>query len=136
MNSLTSHDKQSRTKRVVRQDGSIIVKPLDFISEINTNETVGPEDDDIDLENVQYSKIETFMLNYDLSYDLNELISDISIKFHSSVINQVRCILVHLCKFELLKKHRKFCNKSQNYLKFNIVARQLFFKSITFSRKY
>ena len=36
-------------KRVVRQDGSIIVKPLDFISEINTNETVGPEDDDIDL---------------------------------------------------------------------------------------
>lgn len=107
MNSLTSHDKQSRTKRVVRQDGSIIVKPLDFISEINTNETVGPEDDDIDLENVQYSKIETFMLNYDLSYDLNELISDISIKFHSSVINQVRCILVHLCKFDIIEETSK-----------------------------
>ncbi|KGQ91281.1 hypothetical protein MEO_00652 [Candida albicans P94015] len=107
MNSLTSHDKQSRTKRVVRQDGSIIVKPLDFISEINTNETVSPEDDDIDLENVQYSKIETFMSNYDLSYDLNELISDISIKFHSSVINQVRCILVHLCKFHIIEETSK-----------------------------
>ncbi|MCP8717558.1 MAG: SH3 domain-containing protein [Asgard group archaeon] len=106
MNSLTSHDKQNRTKRVVRQDGGLIIKPLDYISEINTNETVG-SDDVLDLRNVQYSRIDTFVLSYDLSHDLNEFISDISTKFHLRVVDQIRGILTHLCKFEIIEEPSK-----------------------------
>ncbi|RCK56403.1 Cytokinesis protein 3 [Candida viswanathii] len=106
MNSLTSHDKQNRTKRVVRQDGGLIIKPLDYISEINTNETVGT-DEKLDLQNVQYSRVDAFVLNYDLSHDLNEFISDISTKFHYKVIDQVRGILTHLCKFEIIEEPSK-----------------------------
>ncbi|KAL6453406.1 CYK3 Cytokinesis protein 3 [Candida maltosa Xu316] len=110
MNSLTSHDKHSRTKRVVKEEGGLIIKPLDYISEINTNETVG-NDDAINLENIQYNRIDTFVSNYEIHHDLNEFISDISIKFHSRVIDQVRSILTHLCKIEIIEEPSKI---SQN----------------------
>lgn len=55
MNSLTSQDKQARTRRIVREEGSLIVKPLDYVSDINTNETVGDLDsDDLALECLTY----------------------------------------------------------------------------------
>lgn len=106
MNSLTSYDKQHRTKRVVRQDGGLIIKPLDYISEINTNETVGT-DQELDLKNLQYSRVDSFVLSYDLSHDLNEFISDISTKFHLRVIDQIRAILTHLIKFEIIEEPSK-----------------------------
>ncbi|KAK6456913.1 uncharacterized protein RJT20DRAFT_116820 [Scheffersomyces xylosifermentans] len=105
MNSLTSQDKQGRTRRVVREEGSLIVKPLDYISEINCNETVGNlEGPALDVTQIAFRKVNAFMENYDTSSDLNELISDISVKFNSSKLNQIRCVLLHLCKFRIVEE--------------------------------
>ncbi|KAG7664482.1 uncharacterized protein J8A68_001988 [[Candida] subhashii] len=114
MNSLTTSDKQGRTRRVVREEGSLIVKPLDFISEINTNETV-IEDAEVrtgvagqfTLDEMQYSKVEKFMESYSINSDLNDMISDISTKFHTSKLNQIRCILLHFCKFRIIEESSK-----------------------------
>ena len=110
MNSLTSQDKQARTRRIVREEGSLIVKPLDYVSDINTNETVGDLDSDdlaLDVSDIPIQKIDSFMENYDTNSDLNELISDISVKFNSSKISQVRCVLLHLCKFKIIDESSK-----------------------------
>ncbi|KAG5417617.1 hypothetical protein I9W82_005253 [Candida metapsilosis] len=116
MNSLTSKEKQGRTKRVVKSEANLVVKPLDYISEINTNETAGfnrgevlvTDDDDnndyIDLSSVPYSKIDAFVANYDIRYDLNEFISDVSVKFHSLDLAKIRCVLLHLCKFHIIEE--------------------------------
>lgn len=107
MNSLTSQDKQARTRRIVREEGSLIVKPLDYISDINTNETVGDMDEALDVTDLPIQKIDAFMDNYEYDADLNELISDISVKFHSSKISQVRCVLLHFCKFKIVDEASK-----------------------------
>ncbi|KAI5957942.1 hypothetical protein KGF57_002750 [Candida theae] len=116
MNSLTSKEKQGRTKRVVKSEANLVVKPLDYISEINTNETTGYSqgndglvtDDDnndyIDLSTIPYSKIEAFIANYGIRYDLNEFISDVSVKFHSFELAKIRCVLSHLCKFHIIEE--------------------------------
>lgn len=114
LNSLTSQDKQSRTKRIVREEGNLIVKPLDYISGINTNEVLGDipdaeEEEQLDqemfsLSDVMMKKIDTFMQNYDVTSDLNELISDVSVKFNTSKVAQLRCVLVHLCKFTIVEE--------------------------------
>lgn len=106
MNSLTSQDKQLRTRRIVREEGSLIVKPLDYISEINTNETIGDIDSlpNLDISDIPFQKIDFFIEKYEISSDLNELISDISVKFNSSKLNQVRCLLLHLCKFHIIEE--------------------------------
>ncbi|CAI5757449.1 unnamed protein product [Candida verbasci] len=107
MNSLTSQDKHGRTKRVVREEGNLIVKPLDFISEINTNETFQNEQEELDLNEIAYSKCEAFVSNYDVSHDLNDFISDVSIKFYESPINKIRCIILHLSKFNIIEENSK-----------------------------
>ncbi|CUM54521.1 uncharacterized protein AC631_02280 [Debaryomyces fabryi] len=109
MNSLTSQDKQLRTRRIVREEGSLIVKPLDYISEINTNETIGDMDSpsSLDISDIPFKKIDSFIEKYEISSDLNELISDISVKFNSSKLNQVRCLLLHLCKFHIIEEPGK-----------------------------
>ncbi|KAI5969237.1 hypothetical protein CANMA_001684 [Candida margitis] len=119
MNSLTSKEKQGRTKRVVKSEANLIVKPLDYITEINTNETttaVSQENGDfvtddndgfIDLSSVPYSKIDAFIGNYDIRYDLNEFISDISVKFHSSELAKIRGVLLHLCKFHIIEEEEE-----------------------------
>ncbi|KAK6462571.1 hypothetical protein DFJ63DRAFT_163055 [Scheffersomyces coipomensis] len=106
MNSLTSQDKQLRTKRVLREDPSLVVKPLDFISDINMNEVTDSYDTDYVLK-PSIDKVDAFMELYNTEYDLNELISDISVKFNSSKLNQVRCVLIHLCKFEIIEESGK-----------------------------
>lgn len=103
MNSLTSSDKQKRTKRVVREENNIILKPLECISEINTNELIGDEIE-IDITKISFDKADAFMGNYNLQTNLNDLISDVSIKFQKSIIYQVRCILIHLSKFKILEE--------------------------------
>lgn len=113
MNSLTSQDKQARTRRIVREEGNLIVKPLDYISDINTNEVLGEiTGDDVDEERIvidetTLKKIDVFMSHYQTSSDLNEMISDVSVKFNNSKINQTRCILVHLCKFHIIEELNK-----------------------------
>lgn len=114
MNSLTSKEKQGRTKRVVKSEANLVVKPLDYISEINTNETAGfnngeyiTDDENngyIDLSQIPYSKIDAFIANYDIRYDLNEFISDISAKFHNFDLSKIRCVLLHLCKFHIIEE--------------------------------
>lgn len=108
MNSLTSQDKQARTKRVLKEAGPFIVKPLDYISDINSNDVLG-ENDEISLEfnPTLFKKVDMFIDNYDLSYDLNDLISDISIKFNSSKVCQLRCILIYICKFQIIEENEK-----------------------------
>lgn len=116
MNSLTSKEKQGRTKRVVKSEANLIVKPLDYISEINTNETTGfnqgsgecATDDDnndfLDLSLMPMSKIDAFIANYDIRYDLNDFISDVSVKFHNSELEKIRCVLLHMCKFHVIEE--------------------------------
>ena len=109
MNSLTSQDKQSRTRRIVREEGSLIVKPLDYISEINTNETIGDLESpsSFDVSDIPFKNIESFIEKYEMSTDLNELISDINVKLNSSKLNQVRCLLLHLCKYHIIEEAGK-----------------------------
>lgn len=106
MNSLTSQDKQLRTRRIVREEGSLIVKPLDHISDINTNESIGDLDHpyNVDVTEIPFRKIESFVENYDKTADLNEFISDVSVKFNSSKLNQIRCLLLHLSKFHIIEE--------------------------------
>ncbi|RLV93294.1 Cytokinesis protein 3 [Spathaspora sp. JA1] len=106
MNSLTSQEKQARTKRVVREEGNLIIKPLDYVSEINTNETVG-EIIAFDNSDVKYSKVASFMDHYNHTSDMNDMISDISVKFHGSKLNQIRCVMLHMCKFHIIEETNK-----------------------------
>ena len=104
MNSLTSSEKQGRTKRETRKEGNLIVKPLEYISEINTNETAINDALEIDLDSINYKKVESFASHYDIAYDLNDFISDVSIKFHSSTLDKVRCVLHHLAKIRIVEE--------------------------------
>ncbi|KAJ9104862.1 hypothetical protein QFC19_003823 [Naganishia cerealis] len=107
-NSLTSQDKQARTKRVTREENHVIIKPLDYVSDININETTDEkEGSNINFEDMSFSKVETFMSHYDHTSDLNEIISDVSVKFNSSKINQIRCVLLHLCRFKVFSEPNK-----------------------------
>lgn len=111
MNSLTSYDKQQRTKRTTREESKLIIKPLDYISEINVNETQGVVDEDdqvqLDFENVSFAKPDAFIGKYDTLINFNDLISDISVKFGSLKLHQVRCVLLHLCKFNIVEEPNK-----------------------------
>ncbi|CAK9435832.1 uncharacterized protein LODBEIA_P04960 [Lodderomyces beijingensis] len=106
MKSLTSQEKQGRTKREVRKEGNLIVRPLDYISEINTNETTTATEteDATRLEDVAYQKVQAFVDKYDVSHDFNDFISDVSMKFHKSTVNKVRCVLMHLSKFHIIEE--------------------------------
>lgn len=107
-NSLSSHDKQARTRRVAKEGSPVIVKPLDYVSDININETLDDtESSTLNFSDISYSKVQLFMDHYDHTSDLNEIISDVSVKFGSSKINQIRCILLHLCRFEILPETNK-----------------------------
>lgn len=104
MNSLNSQDKQARTKRVVRSEPNFIVKPLEYISDINTSETFGPDEiGDFEIE-TNNRKVAEFLNRYGCDTDLNDLISDISVKFGSSRADQVRAVLLHLCKFLIIEE--------------------------------
>lgn len=107
MNSLNSQDKQYRTRRVVRSEPNFIVKPLEYISEINTSETYGQEEiGDFEIE-VNRRKVSDFLVRYEPGTDLNDFISDISVKFQSSRADQVRAVLMHLCKFQIIEEGEK-----------------------------
>lgn len=104
MNSLNSQDKQTRTKRVVRSEPNFIVKPLEYISDINTSETFGPDEiGDFEIE-TNNRKVAEFLSRYGSDTDLNDLISDISVKFGASRADQVRAVLLHLCKFRIIEE--------------------------------
>lgn len=104
VNSLISLDKQTRTKRVVRSEPNFIVKPFEYISEINTSETYGPEEiGDFEIE-TNIRRVAEFLKRYDGEADFNDLISDISVKFGSSRADQVRAVLLHLCKFHIIEE--------------------------------
>ncbi|CAN3374770.1 hypothetical protein DIURU_002251 [Diutina rugosa] len=113
LNSLSTEDKQARTRRVVRTEATLIVKPLDYISEINTNETVGSDYDDdgngdeLEWAQMSFAKADRFMARFSTQSDLNEIISDVSMRFAHSVVMQIRCVLVHLCKFRIIDEPSK-----------------------------
>lgn len=107
MNTLTSQDKQVRTKRVLREEPSIVVKPLDYISEINTNETVTDDAPELRFPVGYFDKIDSFALRYPNDYDLNDLISDIGIKFSSNKPYQLRAVLIHFTKFDIIEETGK-----------------------------
>lgn len=102
MNSLSSPDKQTRTRQVVRSEPNFIVKPLEYVSEINISETYGPDEiGDFSIE-TNTQKVANFLSRYDHGIDFNDLISDISVKFSSSKADQIRAVLLHLCKFRII----------------------------------
>lgn len=107
MSSLTTHDRQARTRRVVRNDGGMIVKPLEYISEINTNEIIGESEANFSVNNISFNKVSSFVKSYSVDTDLNDLISDVSIKFRSSKLNQVFAVLLHLCKYTVIEEANK-----------------------------
>lgn len=104
MNSLTSYEKQQRSKRAVREENSLILRPLDYISDINADETSDAYAGDIDFSALPYRKIDLFIRNYEPEADPNELLADISVKFSSSSVCKIRAILLHLCKFRIIEE--------------------------------
>lgn len=102
-NTLSTHDKQTRTRRVARLEPNFIVKPLEYISAINVSETFGPEpvlpDRVLD---VNMRKVAEFLAKYAPTADFNDVISDVSVKFGASRPDMVRALLLHLCKFNII----------------------------------
>lgn len=107
MNTLTSQDKQVRTKRVVREEPTLIVKPFDFVSDINTNETMSEDFEELKFNEGVFDKVDSFASRYDTSFDLNELISEVGIKFNGNKVNQIRSILLHFVKFNVIEETSK-----------------------------
>lgn len=107
VNTLTLLDKQARTKAVARSEVNFILKPLEYVSEFNLSETFGP--DDITPGEISFNnrKVAEFVRQYPIDYDLNEFIADISVKFSSWVPDQIRAILLHLCKFRIVEENDK-----------------------------
>lgn len=109
MNTLTLLDKQARTRRAVRVEPNFIVKPLEYVTEINVSETFGhyhPTLTNVDLK-INARKVAEFLEKYDCQSDFNDLISDISVKFGSCKPNEIRAALLHLCKFRIIEESEK-----------------------------
>lgn len=109
MNTLITQDKQMRTKRVVREEPNFIARPLDFVTEINESETFGP-DQDVELPQdlkVNVRKVNEFTEKYPTNFDFNDLISDISVKFGTWRPNEIRAVLMHLCKFRIIEESER-----------------------------
>ncbi|OBA19319.1 hypothetical protein METBIDRAFT_47133, partial [Metschnikowia bicuspidata var. bicuspidata NRRL YB-4993] len=107
MNTLTLLDKQVRTKQVVRTEANFIIKPLEFITDVNVSETFGPDNLEVTKIDVNVHKVAEFLERYDHAYDFNDLITDISVKFGSHRPSQVRAVLMHLCKFQIIEEPGK-----------------------------
>lgn len=109
MNTLITQDKQLRTKRAVREEPNFIARPLDFISEINESETFGPDQHlgPIKDMKVNVRKVSDFAERYTHSFDFNDLISDISVKFGTWRPNEIRAVLMHLCKFRIIEESER-----------------------------
>lgn len=106
MNTLSLLDRQERTRRAARGEPNFIVKPLEYMSDINTSETFGPDDsaaNDVDM-NVNVRKVAEFLEKYHHASDFNDLISDISVKFGTWRPNEIRAVLMHLCKFRIIEE--------------------------------
>lgn len=111
MKTLSSDDKRLRTKRVTTQESHIIIKPLEFITDINTNEVIIGGDDDEVLNTLTFppgyfDKADSFIQRYPSNCDLNELISDIGIKFTDKFF-QLRSVLMHFIKFKIIEENGK-----------------------------
>lgn len=102
MNTLSLADKQQRTKRTVRGEANFIAKPLDFVTEINESETFGPDGVTVRDLKVNSRKVAEFSERYTVQSDFNDLILDVSVKFGTWRPNEIRAILLHLCKFRIL----------------------------------
>lgn len=109
MNTLVLLDKQARTRRAATSEPNFIIKPLEYVSDINVSETFGPDDlaaGHFDMR-VNLRKVSEFLDKYDHTSDFNDLISDISVKFGSWKPNEIRAALLHLCKFRIIDEHEK-----------------------------
>lgn len=106
MNTLTSHDKQLRTKRAVRAEPNFIAKPLDFITDINESEVFGPDEHVTPMKDLKVNtrKVADFLDKYTVQSDFNDLVSDISVKFGTWRPNEIRAVLLHLCKFKIIEE--------------------------------
>ena len=105
LNSLSSHDRQMRTRRVVREEGSIVVKPLEYLSDLNVNETDGEDiEDNYDLKERFTGQVASLVFQYGIDSDLNEMLFDIDVKFNSSRQDQAKFILLHMCKFDIIRE--------------------------------
>ncbi|QBM85485.1 SH3 domain-containing protein [Metschnikowia aff. pulcherrima] len=107
MNTLTTLDKQARTKRVARSEANFIIKPLEYITDVNTSEVFGPDNIEVVDTEVNIRKVAEFLMKYDHDYDFNDLITDVSVKFGSHRPSQIRAILLHLCKFRIIDETGK-----------------------------
>lgn len=103
MNSLTLLDKQARTKRAANE-ANFIVKPLECVTEINVSETFGDGVSDLQ---VNERKVAEFLEKYHYSCDFNDVISDISVKFGTWRPNEIRAVLMHLCKFRIIEENER-----------------------------
>lgn len=109
MNTLPLLDKQARTRRAAKTEPNFIIKPLEYVTDINVSETFGPDDlptESYDLR-VNVRKVSEFSEKYEHTSDFNDLISDISVKFGSWKPNEIRAALLHLCKFRIIEEHEK-----------------------------
>lgn len=116
MNTLTLEDKRARSKRAARAEPNFIIKPLEFVTEINQSETVGdyePQDEDFA---VDIRKVAEFADRYTTRSDFNDLIADISVKFGSSRPNEILAILLHLCKFRILEENEQVSHTKPNLI--------------------
>lgn len=109
MNTLITQDKQLRTKRAVREEPNFIARPLDFVTDINESETFGPDQhlEPVKDMKVNIRKVADFSERYQHNFDFNDLISDISVKFGTWRPNEIRAVLMHLCKFRIIEESER-----------------------------
>lgn len=102
MNTLTSADKQARTRRAAHSEPNFIIKPLEYFSDINASETFGDGDAVETASNTR--KVAEHLQRYSHTCDFNDVIADISVKFGAHKPDEIRAVLMHLCKFRVVEE--------------------------------
>lgn len=105
-NLLTTQTKQARTKRIVRSERLLIVKPLEFVSDINLNEVAGDDAvaDGPVLSAAMAARAEQLAARYPVALDLNEFIGDVGARLAALPAAQVKAVLLRLCKFGVARE--------------------------------
>ena len=101
-NTLSTQDKQTRTRRLARAEPNFIVKPLEYVTPINVSETFGEHPQAPPTPNKR--KVADFAAKYPRSTDFNDVISAVSVKFGASRVDMVRALLLHLCQFRIIEE--------------------------------
>lgn len=99
-NSLTLNDIEQRSNRELRKNKFLLVDSESYFRDINKIESKN-EKKNLIFDVNYFENVDKYVMKYEKSHNLNDLISDLIIKFDSSIVNQIRAIFIHFCKFKI-----------------------------------